>query len=97
MKSTPSTGATVIDDRIWAKVHRKPKDFQVLEQIFNDIGYAGKEAHIRARVMYYHRVGYYAMGVQESQKERRGLIPALSEGFDGTGLLRAANPSVSAA
>ena len=35
----------------------------------------GKEAHIRARVMYYHQVGYYAMGVQESQKERRVLIP----------------------
>ena len=25
--------------------------------------------------MYYHQVGYYAMGVQESQKERRALIP----------------------
>jgi AcrR family transcriptional regulator len=51
------------------------KRIAVLEKIFNEIGYAGKEAHIRARVMYYHQVGYYAMGVQESRKERRALTP----------------------
>jgi AcrR family transcriptional regulator len=51
------------------------KRIAVLEQIFNDMGYAGKEAHIRARVMYYHQVGYYAMGVEESRRERRALIP----------------------
>lgn len=51
------------------------KRIAVLEQIFNDVGYKGKDAHIRARVMYYHQVGYYALGVQESRKERRSLIP----------------------
>ena len=51
------------------------KRIAILEQIFKDIGYTGVEAHIRARVMYYHQVGYYAMGVQESQRERRALIP----------------------
>ena len=51
------------------------KRIAVLEQIFIEIGSAGTEAHIRARVMYYHQVGYYAMGVQESRKERRALIP----------------------
>jgi AcrR family transcriptional regulator len=51
------------------------KRIKILVQIFNDMGYRGKDAHIRARVMYYHQVGYYAMGVQESQKARRALIP----------------------
>ena len=51
------------------------KRIAVLEQIFNDMGYKGKEANVRARVMYYHQVGYYAMGVQESRRERRALIP----------------------
>jgi AcrR family transcriptional regulator len=51
------------------------KRIAVLEQIFHDMGYRGKEANIRARVMYYHQVGYYAMGVQESQKERHALTP----------------------
>jgi hypothetical protein len=39
------------------------------------MGYAGKAANVRARVMYYHQVGSYDMGVEESQKERRTLIP----------------------
>ena len=47
----------------------------ILEQIFEDMGYAGKEAHIRARITYYHQVGYYAIGVQESHRERRDLLP----------------------
>ena len=51
------------------------KRIAVLELIFNDMGYEGKEANVRARVMYYHQVGYYAMGVQESRRERRALIP----------------------
>jgi AcrR family transcriptional regulator len=47
----------------------------VLEEIFQHLGYRGKEANVRARVMYYHQVGYYAMGVRETQSERRALIP----------------------
>jgi hypothetical protein len=30
--------------------------------------------NVRARMMYYHQVGYFAMGVQEPQSERRALI-----------------------
>jgi AcrR family transcriptional regulator len=51
------------------------KRIAAIEQIFHDMGYRGKEANVRARVMYYHQVGYYAMGVRESQKERHALIP----------------------
>jgi AcrR family transcriptional regulator len=47
----------------------------ILETIFNNMGYRGKDAHIRARVTYYHQVGYYAMGVRESRHERRELLP----------------------
>ena len=39
------------------------------------MGYKGKEAHIRARITYYHQLGYYALGVQEFRKERRELLP----------------------
>jgi AcrR family transcriptional regulator len=59
------------------------KRIAVLEQIFNDIGYAGKEANIRARIMYYHQVGYYAIGVQESRKARRTLIPYYRRALTG--------------
>jgi len=48
---------------------------EILEQIFRDMDYRGREAHIRARITYYHQVGYYALGVQESRKERLELLP----------------------
>jgi hypothetical protein len=47
----------------------------IIERIFLDMGYKGKEAHVRARVTYYHQVGYYALGVRESKKQRRELLP----------------------
>src|SRR5689334_8458563 len=45
-----------------------------IERIFTDMGYRGKEAHVRARVTYYHQVGYYALGVRESRKLRLELL-----------------------
>jgi hypothetical protein len=50
------------------------KRIALLEKMFHVIGYTGTDAHIRARIMYYHQVGYYAMGVRESQKARWALI-----------------------
>ena len=47
----------------------------LLEQVFLDLGYKGKAAHIRARVTYYHQVGYYALGVREDRKQRLDLLP----------------------
>jgi AcrR family transcriptional regulator len=62
------------------------KRIAVLEQIFNEMGYKGTEAHVRARIMYYHQVGYYAMGVQESKRERRALIPYYRKALTGRDL-----------
>jgi AcrR family transcriptional regulator len=61
------------------------KRIGVLEDIFRHIGYQGKEANVRARVMYYHQVGYYAMGVRESRSERRALIPFYRKVLTGRG------------
>lgn len=46
-----------------------------IEQVFRDLGYDGKEAHVRARVTYYHQVGYYALGVREPRRKRLELLP----------------------
>lgn len=51
------------------------KRIAVLEQVFLDLGHQGKDAHVRARITYYHQVGYYALGVRESRKQRLDLIP----------------------
>jgi len=59
------------------------KRIAVIEQICLDLGYKGKDAHVRARVTYYHQVGYYAMGVRESRKQRVELIPSYAKVLTG--------------
>lgn len=59
------------------------KRIAVLQQIFMDIGYGGEDANVRARVMYYHQVGYYAMGVKESRRVRRAFIPYYRRALTG--------------
>jgi AcrR family transcriptional regulator len=43
------------------------------EQLFRDAGYAPREALVRARITYYHQVGYYALGVSEARERRWAL------------------------
>jgi AcrR family transcriptional regulator len=54
-----------------------------IEKIFHKLGYRGNAAHIRARVTYYHQVGYYALGVCESKTQRRRLLPYYREVLTG--------------
>ena len=78
--------------RDWARTSAKvfktvqavdQKRIAIIEKIFIDMGYRGKHAHIRARVMYYHQVGYYALGVQETRQQRLKLIPLYTEVLTG--------------
>jgi AcrR family transcriptional regulator len=47
----------------------------LLTRIFVDVGYGKHEAFIRARVAYFHQIGYYALGLGESRRQRRKLAP----------------------
>lgn len=40
------------------------------EKLFADAGCPPREALVRARITYYHQVGYYAMGVEEPRRRR---------------------------
>jgi AcrR family transcriptional regulator len=51
---------------------------RLITRIFRNLGFRGTEAHIRARVTYYHQVGYYALAVHESRRTRRRLSPMYS-------------------
>ncbi len=51
------------------------KRIALFEQLYVQMGYKGKEANVRARITYYHQVGYYALDVQESRRERLALLP----------------------
>ncbi|MDZ4731173.1 MAG: helix-turn-helix domain-containing protein [Xanthomonadales bacterium] len=42
----------------------------LMKNIFLDMGYADEEAFVRARITYFHQVGYYILGLGESREER---------------------------
>ena len=57
-------------------VHKVDNErIKLIQRIFVNLGIPGLEAHIRARVTYYHQVGYYALAVHESRPARRRLSP----------------------
>jgi AcrR family transcriptional regulator len=59
------------------------KRIAIIEKMFLAMGYKGKHAHVRARVMYYHQVGYYALGVRETRKQRLALLPFYAKVLTG--------------
>jgi len=48
---------------------------KALNKIFVGLGCKAKEAEIRAKVFYYHQIGYYALGVHEPTATREANLP----------------------
>jgi hypothetical protein len=59
----------------WAVERADRERLAVLVRFFRALGCEGDEAALRARVYYYHQIGYYAIGVRESTAERRRNTP----------------------
>lgn len=59
----------------WAVERVDRKRMATLTRLFEVLGYDPEEAHMRARVFYYHQIGYYAIGVRQSAVERRRNAP----------------------
>jgi AcrR family transcriptional regulator len=55
----------------WAVSRADRQRLTKLEAFFKTLGYDKEEAPIRARVFYFHQIGYYAIGVKQSVAERR--------------------------
>jgi len=55
----------------WAIAHADRERLEVLQRFFEAIGYDQELAAIRARVFYYHQIGFYAIGTRQSIAERR--------------------------
>lgn len=47
----------------------------LLTGIFRNLGYDEAESVTRARVLYFHQVGYYALAIKESRKDRMASLP----------------------
>jgi AcrR family transcriptional regulator len=80
----------------WA-IERADRDrLQVLGRFFEALGYDEDEALIRARVFYYHQIGYYAIGVRQGVGERRRTLGIYLEILCGHGVLAAARTGLAA-
>ena len=55
----------------WAVERADRERVSTFERYFRALGYDPDEAQIRARVFYYHQIGYYTIGVRQSIAERR--------------------------
>ena len=59
------------------------KRLKAIARGFERAGFAKTEAFIRARILYFTQVGYYALEVRESLARRIGYVEAYSKGFTG--------------
>ncbi|GAA5231474.1 TetR/AcrR family transcriptional regulator [Verticiella sediminum] len=73
----------------WAVERVDGKRLEGLERLFVAMGCTAEEAAVRARVYYYHQIGYYSMGVKQSVSERKRLMPVYMQIFLGPELLPA--------
>jgi len=64
-----------------AEILRSVEEFRInqLKGMFEAMGFKDKAALIRARVMYFHQTGYYAMQIVESVEERLENVPFYAE------------------
>ena len=60
-------------DRVVRRVDERR--IEIIRQIFLSLGCDETEALVRARITYFHQVGYYALKPGESRKERLRLLP----------------------
>lgn len=70
--------------RDWARVSKKAarvvarvdeRRVEMIKQMYLDMGYEEVEALVRARIYYFHQVGYYTIKPGESRAERLKLFP----------------------
>jgi AcrR family transcriptional regulator len=56
----------------------------IIREIFLHLGYKDPEALVRARIVYFHQVGYYTLALGETRAQREALLPVYTEALLGT-------------
>ena len=84
--------------REWARISQPVADvvhavdqkrIDAIRKIFIGFGYKPKDALIRARVMYWHQIGYYSIGVHETTEERENNVSTYMDVLGGEKYLAA--------
>ncbi len=82
------------DERVASAVKRADrKRIAALKAIFDALGCGEEEASIRARVFYFHQIGYYAIGIRESREDRQSHLDTYTRILCGDQNLEAARRS----
>lgn len=81
----------------WAVERADRERLATLRKFFEAIGYDSENAEIRARIFYYHQIGYYAIGVRHSNAERRRSARLYMNILCGEAAIEAARASASKA
>ena len=70
--------------RAWGAIDPEVRDkvkaadierIKAISEIFSDTGLKTAYATVRARILYFHQVGYYTLGIKETKSERQALLP----------------------
>ena len=56
----------------------------VLRRIYLNLGYSDPDALVRARITYFHQVGYYALTIDETPEERQALVAVYTRALLGS-------------
>lgn len=54
-----------------------------LQKIFVDMGHSKPDSLIRAKILYFHQLGYYLTGIKESEEVRKRVAPRYLEVLSG--------------
>ncbi|WP_170151764.1 TetR/AcrR family transcriptional regulator [Sphingosinicella microcystinivorans] len=80
--------------RQWARidpaVHKRVRSvdlgrIKAIADLYLEDGYDTYDAEARARITYFHQIGYYTLELGESTEERRAMLPHYSRVLFGTG------------
>ena len=55
----------------------------LLEKLFEGPNYSDDQRLVRARIIYFHQIGYYALAINEPYEERLRLVPTYYEALTG--------------
>lgn len=73
-----------LDETIMSAVHKEDAArISHLATLFEQFDYPRDEASVRARVLYFAQIGYYAMHLQEKMHDRLALLPLYYTTFTG--------------
>lgn len=75
----------------WAVERADRERLRTLAKAFESLGYDTDEASVRARVFYYHQIGYYTIDVKQSMAERRRARDTYLDILCGPGVLAKAH------